>query len=180
MAALGEWNVVITVSEHAFAAAREWLARFGKVRRTDYYNVLVLQVEDTAHFPDALKAGLEREPAAAQWLSRIVPLSVTFGFQDAGQFEHQARRAVEPWARALRGKRFHVRMHRRGFKGRLSSQHEETFLDHFLIEAAGDGGTRVDFDDPDIVIALETVGQRGGVSRWTREDRRRYPFLKLD
>jgi hypothetical protein len=32
----------------------------------------------------------------------------------------------------LIGKRFHVRMHRRGFNGKLSSQQEAQFLDGFL------------------------------------------------
>jgi len=82
----------------------------------------------------------------------------------------------------LRGKRFHVRMHRRGFKGRLSSQHEEQFLDHHLLErleARGSAG-RIDFDDPDAIIAVETLGQVAGLSRWTRDQLRKYEMLTLD
>lgn len=39
---------------------------------------------------------------------------------------------------------------------------------------------RVDFDDPDFIVVLETVGQRGGMSLWSREQRQRYPFVNLD
>ncbi|HLF13048.1 MAG TPA: hypothetical protein VJA26_17745, partial [Gammaproteobacteria bacterium] len=76
----------------------------------------------------------------------------------------------------------HVRMHRRGFKGKLSSQHEEQFLDHFLLErlnVAGASGA-IDFDDPDVIIAMETLGQQAGLSRWTREQLHAYELLKLD
>jgi hypothetical protein len=73
-------------------------------------------------------------------------------------------------------------MHRRGFKGRLSSQHEERFLDEVLLEALDTRGkpSRITFEDPDAILALETVDSRAGVSLWTREDIQRYPFLHLD
>jgi len=35
----------------------------------------------------------------------------------------------------LAGKSFHVRLHRRGFKGRLSTAKEERFLDEALLDA---------------------------------------------
>ena len=73
-------------------------------------------------------------------------------------------------------------MHRRGFKGRLSSHQEESYLDHLLmtkLDAQGNPG-RVDFDDPDYIIDIETVGQHAGVTLWNREQRLSYPFLRLD
>jgi tRNA(Ser,Leu) C12 N-acetylase TAN1 len=82
----------------------------------------------------------------------------------------------------LKGKRFHVRMHRRGFKGRLSSQHEEQFLDHHLLERltqeAAPGG--IDFNDPDVIIAVETLGQTAGLSFWTREQHQSFELLRMD
>ena len=82
----------------------------------------------------------------------------------------------------LRGSSFHVRMHRRGFKGRLSSQREEQFLDHYILtrlEQEQCSG-RITFDDPDAIITVETVGQRAGIALWSREERERYLFLNLD
>jgi hypothetical protein len=43
----------------------------------------------------------------------------------------------------------------------------------------GNGG-RVVFDDPDCVVVLESVDNQAGVSVWTRDDRHRYPWLRLD
>lgn len=103
-------------------------------------------------------------------------------FQSPEEFEAKAREAVGSWLTRLAGKSFHVRLHRRGFKRRLSSQEEERSLDTFLLQSLEQRGTpgRITFDDPDAIIAVETVGQRAGFSLWTREDMQRYPFLKLD
>ncbi|WP_449002730.1 hypothetical protein [Myxosarcina sp. GI1(2024)] len=32
----------------------------------------------------------------------------------------------------------------------------------------------------DAILVLETVGQKAGLSCWTREDLQRYPLLRLD
>jgi tRNA(Ser,Leu) C12 N-acetylase TAN1 len=64
----------------------------------------------------------------------------------------------------------------------LSSQDEERHFDRYLIELMADKGrsARIDFADPDVIIAIETVGQWAGISWWTRDDLKRYPFLTLD
>ena len=86
------------------------------------------------------------------------------------------------WLPKLAGKRFYVRLHRRGFKGILSSPQEERFLDDAILEGLQQAGThgQIGFDDPDVVIDIETVDNRAGVSLWTREDIRRFAFLRPD
>jgi tRNA(Ser,Leu) C12 N-acetylase TAN1 len=177
-----DWNVVVTVQAEGFAAAWPLLAPMGEVDKSDYFNVLLMRVPETTLLLQTLTEHMAAEPGLQRVLSRVMPVSTTFDFQDPSGFEEQARQAVRPWLADLVGKRFHVRMHRRGFRGRLSSQQEERFLDHYLLEqlaAQGDTAS-IDFDDPDVIIALETVGQRAGLSCWSREDRRRFPLLKLD
>jgi tRNA(Ser,Leu) C12 N-acetylase TAN1 len=58
----------------------------------------------------------------------------------------------------------------------------DRLLDEFLFDRLAEQGAtaRLDFADPDFVIAVETVGQRCGMSLWSRTQRLRYPFLKLD
>jgi hypothetical protein len=72
-------------------------------------------------------------------------------------------------------------LHRRGFKGGLSTPKEERFLDEALLDALEKQGTpgRIDFEDPDAVIQIETVDGRAGMSLWTRDDLRRCGFLGL-
>lgn len=177
-----DWNVVATVQEHRFRDAWDFLQAYGALGRTDYFNVITLRVADTGVFLEQLRRGLAADAAGAAALARAVPVTTTFGFQTPEEFEAAARQAVTPWLCELAGCTFHMRMHRRGFKGRLSSQDEERFLDRHVIEGLRRRGAdaSVSFDDPDVIIAVETVGQRGGVSRWARQQRRRYPFLGLD
>jgi len=80
------------------------------------------------------------------------------------------------------GQDFHVRMHRRGFKGRLSTMEVEQLLDDLLQDLTQRLGrpARVSFSDPEVVVAVETVGTRAGVSVWRKEQRHNYPFLRLD
>jgi hypothetical protein len=75
-----------------------------------------------------------------------------------------------------------VRLHRRGFKGRLSTQVEERFLDTFLLESLERAGApgHIRFEEPDAIVAVKTVGQRAGLALWTRDDLKRYSFLGLD
>jgi len=174
--------VVATTHEHGFDRARQLLAQFGEVFRTDYFNVLLLVPDDPDSFPDRFAAMVRNVPRVMEALSRVMPAQQGFRFGGPEEFEKKARDIVLGWAPRLRGKSFHVRMHRRGFKGHLSSQAEERFLDEALLaqlEVEGAAG-RIDFDDPDAVIDVETVDDRAGLSFWTRDDLQRYPFLKVD
>jgi tRNA(Ser,Leu) C12 N-acetylase TAN1 len=177
-----DWNVLATAYDHEFREARKLLSRFGEVRGSAYRNVLVMKVEDVFAFLDAVRGTLETDSSLANAVSRIVPVTHGFRFGSAEEFEDRARGVVSEWVRDLAGKRFHVRMHRRGFKGKLSSQHEEQFLDHFVLERTQTGGMPaiVGFDDPDVIIAVETLGHDAGLSRWTRDQLRTYELLKLD
>lgn len=177
-----EWNVVVTVQEDGYQRARRLLQRFGEVGQTDYFNLLVLRVPDYRRFLEELREEGERDPEATLPLARAIPVVQTFTFQTPQEFEERARVAVAAWLPALAGKSFHVRMHRRGFKGKLSTMEEERLLDIYLLEAleqAGNAGS-ITFEDPDAIIALETLGGRAGLSLWTRDDLERYPLLHLD
>lgn len=177
-----EWNAVITVHEEGYNRAKRLLEQFGEVARTEFFNLLVMRTADTRRFLEELRDSAERDPEFAALLARVVPVTLTFAFQSPEEFDGKARQAVCAWIPTLAHKGFHVRMHRRGFKGRLSSMEEERFLDQYLLEALALAGTpgRITFEDPDAVIALETVGPRAGLSLWTREEMQRYPFLHLD
>lgn len=177
-----DWNVIVTVQEHQFTRACRLLATFGRVERTEFFNVLTLKVADTGRFLEQLHRLQQENPSLARCVARVVPVEATFLFQSPEEFEAKAQAAVTPWVERLAGTRFHVRMHRRGFKGRMSSQHEERFLDHFLLERLRErGGTaEMDFDNPDFIIAVETIAQQGGMSLWSHDELLRYPLVRLD
>jgi tRNA(Ser,Leu) C12 N-acetylase TAN1 len=177
-----DWNVVATVESEGYRDARQLLGRYGKVGRTDFYNVLVLRVDDPRAFLAAFADLVAREPGTLNTVSHLTPADRTFSFASADEFEEQARAVVCDWAPRIAGKVFHVRMHRRGFKGSLSSAVEERFLDDALLDAAERVGApaRIGFDDAEVIISIQTVGNRAGVSLWARADLERCPFLDID
>lgn len=179
---LKDWNVVITVREGRYREARKLLHMIGEVAPTEFRNVLVLYASNPTRVLLLLEERATIEPGVRDILSRVVPARLTFSFRDAAEFEQQAREAVLQLLPALSGQSFHVRIHRRGFRHRLSSQEEEQRLDKILLDGLAELGTpgSVTFDNPDAIVAIESVGQRAGLSLWTREELRRYPFLRLD
>lgn len=177
-----DWNIIVTVHEDHFNKARQFLEAYGEPNGTDYFNVLVMKVVDIEQLLEDIKKDLSEAQNMEHVISRVMPASVTFDFQTPDEFKTQLMDAVEPWVPKLAGKRFHVRMRRRGFKGRLSSHDEERALADFLLSklAQQDSTANIRFNDPDYIIDIETVGQRAGVALLTREHRLRYPFLKPD
>jgi tRNA(Ser,Leu) C12 N-acetylase TAN1 len=177
-----DWNVVVSVHDGHYRRACAVLGALGEVAQTDYYNVLVIHVDDREEFLRRLAALVAGAPDFLEVVSRIMPAAEAFTFQSAGEFEARAKEIVRAWLPRLAGRSFHVRMHRRGFKEQMSSHAEERFLDEALLHALEQAGTpgRIDFTDPDLIIDVETVGQRAGLSLWTRDDLLRYPFLKVD
>jgi tRNA(Ser,Leu) C12 N-acetylase TAN1 len=175
------WNVVVSVRDQGYKRAREILGIFGRVDETDYYNVLTLEVADPQAFLARLAELCAVAPDVLEAISRAIPAQKTFVFQTPEEFEEKARAAVLDWLPELAGKSFHVRLYRRGFKGRLKSPEEERFLDEALLAALAAGGTpgRIDFTRPDAVIDVETLGNRAGLSLWRREELERYPFLRV-
>jgi tRNA(Ser,Leu) C12 N-acetylase TAN1 len=176
------WNVVATVYDREFREAKSLLSRFGEVRGSAYRNVLVMKVDDVGAFLTGVQRSLQQDASLANAVSRVVPVTHRFEFTTPEEFEAKARDAVSEWLPELGGKRFHVRMHRRGFKGKLSSAREEQLLDRFLLERLQALGTpaAIDFEDPDVVIAVETLGDEAGISRWTRQELRAHELLKID
>ena len=176
------WNVVVSLHERQYVPARKLLEKLGAVSRTAYFNVLVMHVEDIGRLLETLRQWVEENPQLLTILARVVPVTQTFTFQTVEEFEAKARETCLSWVADLRGKSFHVRLHRRGFKGRLSSQNEEGFLDGVLLEALEQSGSpgRITFADPDAIITVETVDCQAGLSLWTREEMQRYPFIRLD
>jgi tRNA(Ser,Leu) C12 N-acetylase TAN1 len=177
-----DWNVVVTVHEGGFSEACRLLGKIGPVSRTEFFNVLVMRVEDITSLLEQLRERVEREPGILNDIARLVPLRHVFNFQSPETFEEKAAEIVSRWVPALADKSFHVRMRRRGFKGRLSSMDEERFLDDCILDALEKEAKagRIVFADPDFIIAVESVGTRAGLSLWSRDDLRRYEFLKAD
>ena len=176
-----DWNVLVTLAEPTFRIARKLLARWGTLRRTKYFNVTVMAVADPVSFLHEFDAAVEQSPGILNAMSHVAPFEHLFEFDDAAEFETKAREIALNYVPLLIGKSFHVRLHRRGLKGTISTPTEERFLDEALLGALAAAGSpgRISFEDPDFVLLIETVAQRGGLALWTREELKRYPFLPV-
>ncbi len=176
-----DWNAVVSVPERGYRRALDVFGDFGEVRRTEFFNILLLRAEDPAGMLETLRARVLERPDSLSFLARLIPVTRTFIFHAAEEFETRAIEIVLQWVPVLAGKSFHVRIHRRGFKGRITSPDEERLLNTRLLEALDAAGTpgRITFNDPDAVIAIETAGTWAGLSIWSREDLERYPFIRI-
>ncbi len=176
-----EANVVVNLNARGLRQAVSVLGGFGPIRKTGFFNVLLLKADNVAAMLESLKQMMTSDPGSLAFLARIIPVSHVFIFQSPEEFETKAQEIVMGWIDTLAGRSFHVRMRRRGFKGKMSGLDEEHFLDRLLLEALEKKGIpgRITFEDPDVIIAVETVGPWAGLSLWRREDLQRYPFVKL-
>lgn len=177
-----DWNVVVSVRENAYRHARARLKTLGTVHSTAFHNVLALTVADVPRFLDALQAATAQDVELRDGLGRAMPVTRSFAFQSPEEFETRAKETAAHFLSDLAGKQFYVRVHRRGFRERLSSQSEERALGQFLLDSLAQAGTpaTLDFADPDAVLVVEIVGTWAGMSLWRREDLARFPFLHPD
>jgi hypothetical protein len=60
--AVPDWNVTVTLAEPTFRIARNLLAPWGRLRRTEYFNVAVMKVADPALFLREFASAVEETP----------------------------------------------------------------------------------------------------------------------
>ncbi len=175
------FNLVVTTAAggHYRHLLRD-LAPFGEFRRTDFLGVILGQVADVPAFLEQVRAERERRLIAFPDLGRVVPVERIFPFH-LEEFIPKAQEAIRPWLPQLAGRRFYVRLERRGLKGQIVSPEAERALDGFIREELAREGqdAEVDFEHPDAVIAVETVGDRCGVGLLTRELLDRYDSVRV-
>jgi len=177
-----DWNVVVTVAENCFKDGFSLLANYGHVEKTPFYNVLTLKVADIEAFLDSFLQDMQEDPAYMRLFCRVIPCTHCFFFQTVEAFEEKAKQCIQSFLPQLAHRSFHVRIHRRGFHGTIKSQDEAGLLGDYLDEQLRlqDAAGKVTFDDSDVILDIEIVAQQAGLSLWSRDQRKRYPFLKLD
>ena len=76
-----EWNIVVSIKNHGLKAVRNFLSEYGKLQLTDYFNVMVMQVDDIDYFLDAMHVHFNLHHSVFDYVGRIVPVSHLFLFQ---------------------------------------------------------------------------------------------------
>lgn len=176
------WNVIVTVREEGLRDAKRILRQFGTVEVSSFFNVLLVRVEDVSEFLHDFAGEFSKKPYFEDSISRVTPVMRSFVFNSRDEFENKVKRHTEEWLDRLTKKTFYVRMHRRGFKESMKSVNEEQFLDRYILNSLQERGTsaKVSFEDPDYIIDIESLNNQAGISIWSRDDIRAYPFLHPD
>jgi tRNA(Ser,Leu) C12 N-acetylase TAN1 len=177
-----EFNILATMAQHGrYGQLLHDLSDYGEFHKTNFHGVILGQVADVGKFLETVHLRRQEQLIAFQDLGRIVPLETVFTYE-LDDFLAKLCQAIRPWLEKLADRRFHVRFERRGLKGEIVSPDIEQALDAFILDELEDlgQGARVDFEDSDLVVAIETVGDRCGVGLITRELSERYDFVRVD
>lgn len=175
------WNVVVTVlpgrgrEQHLL---RE-LNLLGEFHACQFKDVCLGQVEDAARFLEAIRLARAAGEAWVADLGRVVPVEQVFHFTP-DTLALQLKQALPALLERIAGGTLHVRLERRGLIGQVMSQEVEREVAEQLFALAQSQGRplRASFEDPDYIIAAETIGNECGVALLTREMRTRYPFVQ--
>ena len=177
-----DWNVVVTAFPQGRRPAMRALRRLGRASTSGHYNVLLANVDDPLRLLETLEGDAETHPVLNDSISRVAPALASFAYTGDEDFERQAIAAAAPWLPRLADKSFHVRIHPRG-AGLTAKSHEiEARIGAGLMSAlAGAGGpARIEFDDPDLILAIDAIHGRAGVGLWSRDEMRTHRFLRPD
>ena len=175
-----EWNVLATVFWGRGKDALRLLTQHGEFNGSGFKDVLQGHVEDVNLFLEELESMRQENPDGMNSLSQILPLEQTFNF-NLPDFMERLKEIVLPYVEKVEGKKFYVRVKRRGHKGEMSSLEIEKEISGFIFERLEQAGkhAQVSFSDPDIIIIVETIANRAALALITREMRKKYPLIKI-
>jgi tRNA(Ser,Leu) C12 N-acetylase TAN1 len=139
-----------------------------------------MRVDDLGDALESVRQMIADDERAAETICRVGPAPDVFEFDSDESFTSTAQEILARYLPQLAGGTFHVRVHRRGDPLRLTSYAAERLLGDYVWESLNRMGTpaKVTFDDPDAVINVETLEDRGGMGLWPRETLEKYPFLR--
>ncbi len=175
-----EWNILATAFWGRGKDALRLLTPHGEFKGSGFKDVLQGYVEDVNLLLEKLELMRQGNPDRMSCLSQILPLDHTFNFSLL-DFTDKLKEAVSSYVEKVEGKKFYVRVKRRGHKGEMSSLEIEKEISSFIFEKLEEAGkqAQVSFSDPDLVIIVETIANRAGVAVVTREMREKHPLIKV-
>jgi tRNA(Ser,Leu) C12 N-acetylase TAN1 len=175
-----EWNVLVATHWGQEKKSLRFLSQHGEFKSSGFKDVLLGHVENMNLFLDKLELMRQENPGQMNSLSQIVPLERTFYFK-LPDFMDKLKETVSPYMEKVEDKKFYLRVKRRGHKGEISSQEIEKEIAGVIIENIEKAGkqTHVRFNDPDVIIVVETIANWAGITLITREMKEKYALLKV-
>jgi len=176
-----QFNLIVTLAaEGRFQPLWMELMQHGDFRKTEFFGVIAGRIDDPPAFFEFVSEKRDHQSLIYLDIGRIVPLDRCLTFSP-DTFEERIREALVPYIDRLDGQRFYVRIERRGLKGRIVSPEVERELDEFLQQELiqRQGSAQIDFDNPDLIVAIETLGTRCGIGLISRELLQCYDFVRV-
>jgi len=159
-----DWNVVVMTGPGGVMKAITALRPLGVLRPTPHGGVAVghIDAEDVLGAATRLH---EEEPRRFEFVQRLVPIERVLSYPRDDVTEALCAALAESGARVA-GKKFYVRCRLRGLESRLEARAVERAIGSYLCELATLSGqpAKVSFDDPDVVVQIEVVGDTVGYS----------------
>lgn len=159
-----DWNVVVMTGPGGVMKAISGLSPLGILRPTPHGGVAV------GHFEadDVLAAATrlhEEEPERFEFVQRLVPIEKVVRYPRDDVTETLCAALADSGTR-ISGKKFYVRCRLRGLEARLEARAVERAIGSYLCELAALTGepAKVSFDEPDLVVQIEVVGDTVGYS----------------
>ncbi|TMA60051.1 MAG: hypothetical protein E6J75_01925 [Deltaproteobacteria bacterium] len=155
---MADWNVLATSLEGQRDTLLGLLRRFGRFRGAGYRNVVVGRVDDARALLDGVRDALATDPFLPSSLAKLVPIEKTVRIDP--------RNAAATLAEAAE---------------QLHSPTLEREVADPIWRALESRGVkpRVDFEDADNILVIETVGGEAGLTVLGRALRHDYPFVKV-
>src|SRR5947207_14296957 len=120
----GAWNMLVTAQEGFARDLLRELKRRGRFRWSTFRNVVIGSVEDQEAFLQSLVELLDQKPFVAAWLGKALPIDATFAVE-VDSFVADAEACLLSYIDQVGNRSFHVRVERRGPKGRLRTEELE-------------------------------------------------------
>jgi tRNA(Ser,Leu) C12 N-acetylase TAN1 len=175
------WNLIVTVVPglHHIHDVRSSLGHLGHFWLTSFRDVLIGWSDDTQTLLQTIADAREKDKRWSHMVGRVIPVQNVFYFT-VDSLTGQLKEAVAPLVEEMQTGRFYFRLERRGMAGQIPSQDVEQAVAAHLVSLAHKKGIELttDFEDPDFVVAAETIGTECGVCLLTRELMTRFPFVR--
>lgn len=172
-----DWNVLATSRsghQHALLQALQGLGAFESASSRD---VVVGKVPAHGAFLDSVADRLHRDPRLPACLGRLIPVDLTIALPP-GDPIRALEQLVTALAPAIGNRSYHVRVVVHGHHELHGIQLEGRLADCVWDALSRDGSKPyVRFEDADVVLQVEVVGDTAGAALLDRHTREAYPFL---
>lgn len=169
-----EWNVLVVSHEGEERRLLRELQGLGEFKFAGFRSLLL----GKADLPRFLE-GVQSKSIPS--LARVVPVEENFRAQPENLLEILKNKVKKYAGRVGRGESFCVRFERRGLKGRVSSRDIEWEIGRHLQDLLEEEGKspRVNLEDPDKLIVIQSIGTSFGMGIIDRETRQKYPIIRV-